>query len=151
MWELSPKRGLNEYLTVYVCLQLKFSAEGSSDWIGSGNSVELPSLLLLLCDASVCPRPQLKVMALPGYWKDPKLGNSDGKEDCNYGRWFFYQVHRLNSSSWQLSSTEALITYWKLWNTYYVPGIVMDTGMVLWIWPSHSPQKTPHQWDIGKR
>lgn len=110
MWELSPKKGwmsewaespfprvkgLNE---VYVCLQLKFSAEGSLDWIGV--------LTLLNCQASCfcymmhqsVQDPSWRLWHFQGIEKTQIRKFYNGKEDWNYSRWFFYQVHTLTTS-----------------------------------------------------
>lgn len=162
MWELSPKKGwmsewaespfprvkgLNE---VYVCLQLKFSAEGSLDWIGV--------ITLLNCQASCfcymmhqsVQDPSWRLWHFQGIEKTQIRKFYNGKEDWNYSRWFFYQVHTLTTSH----GNSAPLRHSSFIENYEVPtvwpGMVMDTAMVLWIWHSHCHQKTPISETLGK-
>lgn len=114
MWESSPKEGLNEWMMVCVCLQLKFSAEGSFDWIGVVTQLNCqPSCFCYVMRQSV-QDPSWRLWHFRNIEKTLIRKFCDGKEDCNYGGWFFYQMDRLNCSSWQLSTAEALITHWKV-------------------------------------
>lgn len=92
--------------------------------------------MLLLCDIWVCHalRPQWKFMGLSGYQKKPNWKPCYDKEDGTMASSSFidFTDETTPNGNWASLRQSSLIQ--KLWSTYYMLGIVLGPGMVLWIW-----------------